>query len=87
MASERSVTVTTLDGRQMTGVDVPVDEITERWTEIKLSDGTIMRIKQTIGQVIRVPGEWDSEGNPIYIVKVAPITTLISTPDELRKRG
>ena len=77
---------------QVPGVDglvdafeVSVDESTERWSEVKLADGSVLRIKPVVISAIRVDGKYDQDGNPIYSVKVNQIMTVASAPERLRK--
>ena len=64
--------------------EVAVDEATERWTDLKLADGTEIRIKTVVLAVIRLEGQYDPEGNPMYQIKANQIMTA-SAPDHLRK--
>jgi hypothetical protein len=67
------------------GSEVQVKESNERWSEVTLEDGTILRLKPNVLEAIRVDGEYDQEGNPAYAVKTALMITIISTPAHLRK--
>ena len=67
------------------GVEVGVAESTERWTEIKLEDGSVIRLKSVIVGALRVDGQYDAEGNPVYSLKVNPVMSVVSSPDHLRK--
>ena len=66
------------------GVEVPVVESTERWTEVRLEDGSTIRVKPSVVSAVRIDGEWDPEGNPAYSLKIAPAMTII-VPDALKK--
>jgi hypothetical protein len=65
-------------------VEVPVAESTERWSDVTLGDGATLRIKPVVLSAVRVDGQYDQDGNPVYQVKVNQIVT-ISAPDHLRK--
>lgn len=58
--------VTMVDGNE-----VAVTESTERWTELRIEDGTVMRIKPNVLSAIRIADRFDNEGNPMYAIKVA----------------
>jgi hypothetical protein len=83
---ERKVTVPGPDGRPLQGIDMEIEESSDKWSEMKLHDGTRLRIKTVVTQVIRIDGVWDPEGNPAYIVKTSPVISILSAPDFL-KRG
>jgi hypothetical protein len=73
------------DGRIVEGFEVPVLESTERWTEVKLEDGTVLRLKPTVVSAIRVPGQYDQEGNPMYALKAANAMMVAEAPDHLKR--
>ena len=64
--------------------EVAVDESTERWTDIKLADGTEIRIKTVVLGVLRLEGQYDPDGNPLYQVKANQVMT-VNAPEHLRK--
>jgi hypothetical protein len=64
--------------------EVPVLESTERWTEVSLEDGTVLRVKTVILAVVRAEDAYDNEGNPQYSIKVNPVMT-VTAPDNLKK--
>ena len=68
------------------GVEVPVEETTERWTEIHLADGSQIRLKSVVIAVVRMVDKYDNEGNPIYQLKASQIMSVTS-PEHLRKRA
>ena len=59
-------------------------ESTERWTEVKLSDGTTLRTKPVILGVVRVEGHYDADGNPLYALKANAVMTA-DVPEHLKK--
>lgn len=67
------------------GFEVPVMESTERWTEIKLEDGSVLRVKPLVIGAIRVEGKFDNDGNPVYSLKMNQIVTVASAPEHLKK--
>jgi hypothetical protein len=68
-------------------VEVAVYESTERWTEVKLEDGSIIRLKPVVVAAARVDGQYDQEGNPAYALKVSQVMVVASAPEHLRKGG
>ena len=65
-------------------IEVAVEEATERWTDIRLADGAEIRIKTVVLGVLRLEGQYDAEGAPMYQLKASQIMT-VSAPDHLRK--
>lgn len=68
-------------------VDVAITEILERSSEIRLEDGSILRVKPIVLSVSRIEGRWDPEGNPLYALKGGQAMTVASAPTELKKPG
>ena len=56
----------------------------EHWNEYLADDGSVIRVKLVVTEILRVDDQYDSEGNPGYVVKSANVTN-VSAPDELRK--
>lgn len=84
--AERKTKTTLPTGAVVDAFEVPVEEATERWSEYKLEDGTIIRAKMNVITVIRVPEMWDPQGNPFYVVNGSPVIAIIESPDRLRKK-
>lgn len=57
----------------------------EHWNEYLCDDGSVVKLKTVVTEVLRLEGEYDSEGNPVYVVKSANVVT-VSAPDNLRKK-
>jgi hypothetical protein len=84
--AERPVKVPLPTGQFADGAEVPVEETTERWTDVTLEDGTLLRVKTTVLSATRVAGQWDPEGNPLYFIKSAPVVMIVSSPDSLKRK-
>ena len=54
-----------------------MDTVTENetWNEYTLSDGTVLRMKTVITQILKIRDETDADGNAIYVVKSGNIVT------------
>jgi hypothetical protein len=64
--------------------EVTVEESTERWTDVKLGDGTHLRIKPVVVTAARLDNRYDGDGNPVYLVRVNQIMSVVSAPDILK---
>jgi hypothetical protein len=64
--------------------DVDVLEAKEVWSEYRLADGTVLRIKPVMIAVARVEGEHTLDGDPVYNMKSTLVTDL-RAPQELKK--
>lgn len=87
MAEPRKVQVQLPDGRTAQGLEVQVDSSNERWSEYTLEDGTVFRGKLNIISVVRVEGEYDPQGQPIYQINAAPFMAFVEIPEKLKLQG
>lgn len=69
------------------GTEVPVTESVERWTELKLEDGAVLRVKPIIMSVVRMEGKYDPQGNPMYAIQGGHAMVIGSVPEHLRQGG
>ena len=74
-------------GKSVEGRDVDVIESTERFSELRLEDGTILRIKPNVLKVTRLVEQWDSDNNPIYVVRSQSIVLVSEAPADLKRRS
>ena len=81
--AERRKTVTDQHGNPVEGTVVEVAESTERFSEISLTDGTVLRIKTVVTEAVRLDGKWDQDGHPMYIVRSSNIVSVVDSPAEL----
>jgi len=74
------------DGNLVDAEVVDVDQSTDRWCEYKLEDGAVIRAKPIIIGFLRVPGQYDPEGNPLYAIRGGVTHAIVSVPDSLKKQ-
>ena len=84
--AEKPIKLTLPTGQILDGVEVDVKQTTEKWSDVELEDGSVLRVKTTVLSVVRQNNQWDAEGYPVYMLKTVPAMTIISSPDKL-KRG
>jgi len=73
-------------GKLVDASEVPIKESCERWTELTLEDGAIIRVKPTIIGAVRVEGQYDPDGNPFYALKGGPnAMVIVQAPEHLKK--
>lgn len=85
MDERKRIRVTLPGGIIKEGIEIHMISADEHWSSVTLDDGTTIRSKQAFTQVIRVDGEFDSEGNPIYLTKTANVM-VVDAPESLRRK-
>ena len=74
-------------GENVSGTLVSIDESVERYSEIKLSDGSVLRVKVNVVEVIRLDDRHDDNGNPVYAIKSSNHILVSSAPSELKRES
>lgn len=76
-----------LAGRVVEALPVPVLGEQEFWNTYTLADGTVVRIKLVAQEILRVEDLWDSDGNPVYVVRSTNVTAVDSADAMRRHEG
>ena len=73
-----------IDGRSVNGERVAFEPLDEPWTKCKLRDGTIIRLKLVVADVIRLAKDKPTDETH-YMVKSSNIMAIEEpeTPDEV----
>jgi hypothetical protein len=58
----------------------------EHFNEYLLNDGSILRIKLVVTEVLKVKDMYDAYGNPAYLAMHSQVMS-VDAPDNLRERG
>ncbi|MEA2476135.1 MAG: hypothetical protein QOC87_334 [Actinomycetota bacterium] len=72
------------DGREVEATIMPFQSGGEHWTEYLVEDGSVIRMKLVATDILRLDGEYDDQGNPMYIIQSTNVTA-VTAPDELRR--
>ena len=75
MSEEKKITIN-LGGRDVEAVPVDVSQANELWNEYLLEDGTVLKMKLILKKVLRVSGEFDAEGNPVYVMQSTNVSAV-----------
>lgn len=57
----------------------------ERWTKYILHDGTELKLKPVVAEILRVEGQYAPNGEPMYTVN-ASIILNTNSPEHLKKK-
>jgi hypothetical protein len=72
-------------GREVEADKIPVSGMREEWNQYMLEDGTVLRVRLIVSDVLRVVGEYNSDGDPVYIIKSTNFVNS-DVPSQLRKK-
>lgn len=63
----------------------PVDIVSSKdgWSEFTLADGTIIRAKAAVLDVKKMVGQYNAEGEPIYLLQLT-VVNQTRVPDNLK---
>ena len=56
--------------------EIEILEAKERWSEYRLADGTILRLRPIMIAVFRADGQYTPDGDPVYNMKSTLITDV-----------
>ena len=84
MATRKLPSPTT--GKTVEATIIDIEEIRERPIVISLSDGTVLRLKVDVVEVVRFQDEWDRDGNPLYNVRSGNMLAILESPVNLQKK-
>lgn len=69
--------------REVEAIEMTFQTGGEHWNEYVLNDGSVVRLKPVVTEILRAEGEYDNEGNPVYVIKA---TTVVSVSASERAR-
>ena len=75
-----------LGGQLRDAVEVHVNQSTELWNTYLLDDGTTLKFKSIMVEVLRIEGMYDPDGNPLYATKTQTLA-VADAPPHLKKKS
>lgn len=82
---ERKKKIPLPDGSFVDGTIIDITSSQESWNQYLLSDGTVVKMKPVATEAFRIDGQYDAEGNPVYVIKSTNVTSIIA-PESLKKQ-
>jgi len=68
------------------GEEVDFENKKEEWNIYKLADGSTLKVKLVLVNVVRSRDNYDSLGNPIYGITSQNIVKVLNAPKELKRK-
>jgi len=56
-------------GKDTTGTSIDFEIDREDWNVYKLKDGTVLKFKTIVSDIVRLDGLYNEENDPIYVVR------------------
>ena len=74
-------------GRKVTAKSLDFNAKSENWQQYELEDGSIVKLKVVLLDVLRLEGEYnDATNEPIYQVMAQQLVTVV-VPDALKRKA
>lgn len=68
------------------GEEVDFENEKEEWNTYRLADGSILKVKLVLINVVRSHDKYDSLGNPLYGITSQNIVKVLSVPRKLKQK-
>jgi hypothetical protein len=75
-----------LTGQMQKAEVIDIVDIKNEPVIVELSDGSTLRLKMDVIEVVRFDGVWDIEGHPIYNVKSGSTMAVLDSDLALRRK-
>ncbi len=72
-------------GQEVDATEVEFHTRKEDWNEYQLTDGTVIKMKLVVSEILRIEGFFDNEGNPVYHIKSTNLP-VVKSPDALKRK-
>ena len=67
-------------------IEVGIVDNIDKWSSVTLVDGTVIRHQHPVVKVLKVIGEQDQEGHPIFLLNHSSILT-VNVADDLKNQN
>ncbi len=76
----------TLGDREFMAEEIPFETDRENWNTYILQDGTTLKLKTVLAEVLRVEGQHTPNGDPLYVINASNIVST-NSPESLKKKN
>ncbi len=74
-----------LGNEEVTAEVIEFEVERENWNTYLLGDGTTLKLKSVLAEVLRIDDHYAPNGDPMYLVNASPVVAT-SSPDQLKKK-
>jgi len=68
------------------GEEVDFENGKEEWNVYKLADGSTLKVKLVLVNVVRSRNKYDPMGNPIYGITSQNVIKVLNVPEKLKRK-
>lgn len=83
--SDQEKTLKDINGNDIPAQVVEISTLNEEWNKYTLEDGTNLKVKFVVTEVIKLKDQFDPSGNPVYFIQGQAVINT-NSPAELRKK-
>ena len=76
--AEQKRTMTIL-GKEIDVADVPIASMNELPNIYELEDGSVLRVRNVVTSILRIEGQFNPDGTPVYLVLTTPVVAVQSS--------
>lgn len=84
--AERKKTIPDGNGGELVTTVMPFQAGGEHWNEYLVDDGSVIKIKLVVTEILRVDDKYDGNGDPVYLINSQNVVN-VSAPESLRKQS
>jgi hypothetical protein len=74
-----------LGEQEVNAEEIPFEVEREDWNTYILHDGTKLKLKSVLAEVLRVEGMYAPNGEPVYVVNASPVVST-NSPEQLKRK-
>jgi hypothetical protein len=75
-----------LGNSEVTAEEIEFEPEKESWNVYALHDGTTLKLRTVLAEVLRVEGQYAPNGDPVYVVNASTIVNT-NAPEQLKKKA
>jgi len=72
--------------KEVDALEMPFQNVAEHWNEYLLADGSVLRLKSVVTEILKIEDHYDADGNPQYLLKSAQVVA-VSASERSRKQS
>jgi hypothetical protein len=75
-----------LGEEEVTAEEIDFEVEREAWNTYALGDGTALKVKSVVAEVLRIDGKYAPNGDPVYLVNSSVVVNT-NAPEHLKRKS